>query len=49
VLTVLAVRNVAIDDAMRARILGERAGARLERWLSRAAVCATAAELFTEP
>ena len=48
-LDVLALRNLSVDDAARARILGERDLARLQRWLSRAMTCATVAELFAEP
>jgi hypothetical protein len=46
-LTILAARGVAVGDAERTRILGERDPAQLERWLTRAATCAQAAELFT--
>lgn len=46
---VLALRNLSVDDAVRARILGEQDLARLQRWLSRAMTCATVAELFAEP
>jgi len=49
VLRMLAARGVAIDDAMRARILGEQTIARLERWIERSATCATIGELFDEP
>ena len=48
-LDVLALRNLSVDDAARARILGEQDLARLQRWLSRAMTCATVAELFAEP
>jgi flagellar biosynthesis/type III secretory pathway protein FliH len=43
-LDVLALRNLSLDDAVRARILGEHDLARLQRWLSRAMTCATVAE-----
>ena len=47
VLAVLAVRGIAVNDAERARILGEQDPAQLDRWLAGAATCAEAAELFT--
>jgi Uma2 family endonuclease len=46
-LTVLAARGVALADAERVRILGERDPEQLDRWLVRAATCTEAAELFT--
>jgi Uma2 family endonuclease len=46
-LSVLAARGVALGDAERVRILGERAPEQLDRWLVRAATCMEAAELFT--
>jgi Uma2 family endonuclease len=46
VLAVLAARGVAVGEAERARIVGERDLARLERWLARAATCAEAHELW---
>ena len=49
VLRTLAARNLAIDDAARARILGEPAIATLERWIERSATCTTLRELFEEP
>ena len=49
VLRMLAARDVAIDDATRARILGEQTIARLERWIERSATCATIGELFDDP
>jgi len=46
-LAVLAARGVALGDAVRVRILGERDPEQLDRWLARAATCTQAAELFT--
>ncbi len=46
VLRLLAVRQVVLDDAARARILNEHDLARLERWIERGATCTSAAELF---
>jgi len=46
-LAVLVARGVAIGDAERQRILGERDPVQLDRWLARAATCTEAAELFT--
>lgn len=46
VLAVLAARKVAVGKAERARILGERDPARLDRWLAKAARCAKTSELF---
>ena len=45
-LRLLAVRQIEVDDAARARILNERDLARLERWIERGASCTAAAELF---
>jgi len=47
VLAVLAARNVAVGKAARARILGERDRAQLDRWLAVAARCAKVSALFT--
>jgi Uma2 family endonuclease len=49
VLGVLVGRGVAVDREARERILAERDPARLDRWLARAVVCGSAAELFVEP
>lgn len=49
VLGVLAARGVPVDRSARERILAERDPARLERWIARAVVCASVAELFVEP
>jgi hypothetical protein len=48
-LTVLRVRGVVVPDAVRERILAEKDPARLERWLERAILAASAAEVFDEP
>lgn len=42
----LAARGIAMGEAERARIAGERDLARLERWLIAAATCADAHELW---
>jgi len=47
VLAVLAARRVAVGKAARARILGERDRAQLDRWLAVAARCAKVSALFT--
>jgi hypothetical protein len=44
VLAVLAARGIAVDEAMRARILGCREDALLSWWLQRAATATTAEE-----
>jgi predicted transposase/invertase (TIGR01784 family) len=49
VLTVLRVRGIAVPDAARERILAEKAPARLERWLEKAAVAASVAEVIDDP
>jgi predicted transposase/invertase (TIGR01784 family) len=49
VLTVLRVRGIAVQDAARERILAEKDPARLERWLEKAAVAASVAEVIDEP
>jgi hypothetical protein len=49
VLTVLRVRGVAVPDAARERILAQQSPERLERWLERAAVAASVAEVIDEP
>jgi hypothetical protein len=49
VLTVLRVRGVTVPDAARERILAETNPERLERWLERAAVAASTAEVLDEP
>jgi predicted transposase/invertase (TIGR01784 family) len=49
VLTVLRVRGIAVRDAARDRILAEKDAARLERWLEKATVAATVAEVIDDP
>jgi hypothetical protein len=49
VLTVLRARGVAVPDGARARILAERDPDRLERWLERASVAVSLAEVLDEP
>ncbi len=48
VLVVLRVRGIAVGDAERERILGERDAGRLERWLTRAEVAGSLAEVLSE-
>jgi Uma2 family endonuclease len=48
VLVILAARGVSLDQPARARIIGEREPAQLDRWIARAATCATIADLFVE-
>lgn len=49
VLTVLQARGVAVPDVARERILAEKDPTRLERWLKKAAVAASIAEVLVEP
>jgi hypothetical protein len=49
VLTVLRVRGIAVPDAARERILAERDPARLERWIERATLAASVADVLGEP
>jgi predicted transposase/invertase (TIGR01784 family) len=49
VLTVLRARGVEVPDAVRASILAEKDSDRLERWLKKAAVAASIAEVLDEP
>ncbi|MFT3774457.1 MAG: hypothetical protein QM820_54550 [Minicystis sp.] len=49
VLTVLRVRGIPVPDATRERILAERDPARLARWLERAILAASVAEVLGEP
>jgi hypothetical protein len=49
VLTVLRARGLAVPDAVRERILSQKDPERLERWLEKAAVAASAAEALDEP
>lgn len=46
ILRVLAARAIELSAEEQAQILGERDPARLERWLERVAICASAAELL---
>ena len=48
VLTVLRIRSIAVPDAVRERILAEKDPGRLERWLERAAVAVSVAEVIDE-
>jgi predicted transposase/invertase (TIGR01784 family) len=49
VLTVLRVRGIPVPETVRERILAETDPARLERWLERAIIAASVAEVLTEP
>jgi hypothetical protein len=49
VLTALRGRGIVVSDADRQRILSEKAPERLERWLERAIVVASVAEVLDEP
>jgi hypothetical protein len=49
VLTVLRVRGIAMPDAARERILAQKDPARLERWLEKAAIAASVAEVLDDP
>jgi hypothetical protein len=46
---VLRARGIAVPDAARERILTQRERGRLERWLERAAVASSIAEMLDEP
>ncbi len=48
-LTVLRVRGITVPDAVRERILAEKDPAVIERWLERAIVAASIAEVLDEP
>ena len=48
-LTVLRVRGIAVADVARERILAEKDPERLERWLEKAAVAASVADVLGEP
>jgi hypothetical protein len=48
-LTVLRGRGIAVPDSERARILAEKDPARIERWIERAVVVASLAEVLDEP
>jgi hypothetical protein len=49
VLAVLRVRGIVVPEAVHKRILAEKDPARLERWLERAILAASAAEVIDEP
>jgi hypothetical protein len=49
VLTVLRVRRIDVPDAARERILSQRDPTQLERWLERAILAASIAEVIDEP
>jgi hypothetical protein len=46
---VLRVRGIVVPDAARERILAEKDPERLERWLEKAAVAPSVAEVIDEP
>jgi hypothetical protein len=48
-LTVLRARGIMVPDAARERIVAEKDADRLERWLEKAAVVASVAEVLGEP
>jgi hypothetical protein len=48
VLTVLRARGIAVPDAVRRRIQAEQDLARLERWLERASVASSIAEVIDD-
>jgi hypothetical protein len=48
VLAVLRVRGIAVPDAVGERVLAEKDPARLERWLERAVVAGSAADVLDE-
>jgi post-segregation antitoxin (ccd killing protein) len=48
-LTVLRARGMAVSDVARERILAQKDPERLERWLEKAAVVASVAEVLGEP
>ena len=49
VLTALRVRGIVVPEPMRERIMAEKDPERLERWLERAILAASAAEVIDEP
>jgi hypothetical protein len=49
VLTVLRARGIAVTDEARERILAEKSAERLERWLEKAVVAASVAEVLGDP
>ena len=48
-LTALRVRGLAVPDAARERILAQKDPERLERWLEKAIVAASLADVLDEP
>ena len=48
-LTVLRVRGISVPDAARERILAEKDPERLERWVERAVVASSLAEVLDDP
>jgi hypothetical protein len=48
VIMLLTARGIAVGGATRERILGERDAEQLDRWIVRAASCATLAELLAD-
>jgi hypothetical protein len=49
ILTVLRVRGIAVPDSARERILAQKDPERLERWLEKAIVAASVAEVIDDP
>jgi hypothetical protein len=49
VLTVLQARGLAVPDAAQERVLAQKDLDRLERWLAKAAVAASVADVLDEP
>jgi len=49
VLTALRARGMAVSDALRRRILGEKDPERLQRWHERAILAASLDEVLAEP
>ena len=49
VLAVLRARGIMVPDTARERILSEKDPGRLERWLERAAIAASIAEVIDDP
>jgi len=49
VLTVLRVRGIAVPEVTREQILSQKDAARLERWLERAVVAHSLAEVIDDP
>ena len=48
-LTVLRVRGIAVPDVARGRILAEKDPARLERWIEKATIAGSLAEVLDDP